>query len=76
MQNELRAYGLVKNTTHVDQCVGCYRILPGSIGRLPIEIVESMRKAPTPGLAIVEDHPDLVPFFRTDVRPMGPRYAK
>lgn len=73
---ELRDYGLVKNETNVEQIVGPHRIAPGSIGRLPAHIVESMRTYPTPGLTVLQDHPDLVLFFRTELLPFGPRYQK
>ena len=72
--SELRAYGLVKNCSAVDQQIGSYKIAPGSIGRMPATVVENMRRVPIAGLVVIDDHPDLITFFRTDVAAFGPRY--
>lgn len=66
--------GLVKNTTDVRQSWGAYEIEPHTIGRVPIEVVESLRRSPMRELVVVDDHPDLCPFIKTDRVPDSPRY--
>ena len=74
--NKVTSWGLVKNTTGVLQSWGAHAVEPNSIGRVPIEVVESLRKHPIRELLVVDDHPDLCPFVRTEHLPDSPRYRK
>ena len=66
--------GLVKNNSPVKQSWGPYEVQPHSIGRVPIAVIEGLRKYPMRDVAVVDDHPDLCPFVRTEKAPDSPRY--
>jgi len=68
--------GLVKNATPVEQSWGSYRIPPHAIGRVPMTVVEDLRRRPSRELLVVDDHPDLCPFVRTEHAPDSPRYRR
>lgn len=65
---------LVKNTTNVRQSWGCHTLEPGTIGLMPPEIVASLRAHPMRELLVVDDHPEICPFVRTEHQPWSPRY--
>ena len=71
-----KIFGLVRNETNVLQIWGSHEIPPHTIGRVPIEVVESIRAHQMKELIVVDDHPDLCPFVRTAHRPWGMRYQE
>lgn len=68
--------GLVKNVSKAPHCWGSFEVPPGTIGRVPIEVIESLRKHPSRELIVVDDDPKLCPFIRTPHAPSSARYLK
>lgn len=67
-------FGLAKNVTDQLQSWGSFQIEPHTIGRLPMEVIEDLRKHPIKELVVVDDHPDLCPWVRTEHKPDSLRY--